>query len=99
MATTNPLISEERLQKYILPLKIEPSPTASCRIARLSAESGDHLDLGISVSESDDSTVVAFTVTGSVGELAVSETVDQVTFDLSLSCCGFFETIKTTGYL
>ena len=85
MAQTDPLITEERLQKHVLPLKIEPSPTASCRIARMSADkdaSGDHLDFGISVTESvsetESVTVVSFEVSGQIGEVAVSETVDQV---------------------
>ncbi|XP_063688119.1 uncharacterized protein LOC134821320 isoform X2 [Bolinopsis microptera] len=86
MAETYPLIAEERLQKHVLPLKIEPSPTVSCRIARMSADkdaTGDHLDFGISVTESaisetESVTVVAFEVTGLIGEVAVSETVDKV---------------------
>lgn len=70
---TDPMLPEERLQKYELPVEI--AATESCRVARLSNANNDHLDIGVSVTTENQVSSVSLAVTGEIGGSAV----DQIT--------------------
>ncbi|KAL5249854.1 hypothetical protein ACHWQZ_G015798 [Mnemiopsis leidyi] len=87
LAHTAPTITEERIQRYILPVKIDQT-SSSCRVARLAATeggAGGHLDIGVSVTEVNDTTSVAMVISGMIEEVSVSHSLDQVVVESVVS--------------
>ena len=63
-------------------MKIDQT-SSSCRVARLAATeggAGGHLDIGVSVTEVNDTTSVAMVISGMIEEVSVSHSLDQVLF-------------------